>query len=132
MNTLQAIRKINPNAKALITRKSGELKDSIEWLDGTAEISEADINAKKAEFAYIEARDWLIIDNKRLGYNVKNYDLHPNLTAVEDTRERLDIVSNGFKMRDASNANNKSGGSYIYMAFGQSIVGTNNIPATAR
>ena len=79
-----------------------------------------------------EAREFLILDNKRLGYNVKNYDLHPSSTAAEDTRERLDIVSNGFKMRDASNANNKSGGSYIYMAFGQSIVGTNNVPANAR
>ena len=83
-----------------------------------------------------EARDWLIIDNKRLGYNVKNYDLHPNLTAAEDTRERLDIVSNGFKMRDASNANNKSGGSYIYMAFAENpfVTSTDNgsIPATAR
>ena len=83
-----------------------------------------------------EARDWLIIDNKRLGYNVKNYDLHPNLTAAEDTRERLDIVSNGFKMRDASNANNKSGGSYIYMAFAENpfvtSTGNGSIPATAR
>ena len=83
-----------------------------------------------------EARDWLIIDNKRLGYNVKNYDLHPNDNVAEDTRERLDIVSNGFKMRDASNANNKSGGSYIYMAFAENpfVTSTDNgsIPATAR
>ena len=83
-----------------------------------------------------EARDWLIIDNKRLGYNVKNYDLHPNDNVAEDTRERLDIVSNGFKMRDASNANNKSGGSYIYMAFAENpfvtSTGNGSIPATAR
>ena len=83
-----------------------------------------------------EARDWLIIDNKRLGYNVKNYDLHPNDNVAEDTRERLDIVSNGFKMRDASNANNKSGGSYIYMAFAENpfVTSTANgsIPTTAR
>ena len=54
---MYAILKINPNAKALITRKSGDLKESIKWLDGTAEISEADINAKISEFAYVEARE---------------------------------------------------------------------------
>jgi len=65
MNTLQAILKINPNAKALITRKPGELKDSIEWLDDTAEISETDINAKIAEMETAEANEKQAkIDNK--------------------------------------------------------------------
>jgi hypothetical protein len=35
-------------------------------------------------------------------------------------------------MRHSSSSFNNSGGTYIYMAFGQSLVGTNNIPATAR
>ena len=56
MNTLQAILKINPNAKVRITQKPGE-EEVIEWLDETAEISQADINAKKSEFAYVEARE---------------------------------------------------------------------------
>ena len=55
MNTLQAIKKINPNAKVSITQKPNE-DEVITWLDGTAEISQADINAKKSEFAYLEKR----------------------------------------------------------------------------
>ena len=43
-----------------------------------------------------------------------------------------DELSNGFKLRGSSTAINASGGTYIYMSFGQSIVGSNNIPATAR
>jgi hypothetical protein len=56
MNTLQAIKKINPNAKVAITQKPNE-DEVITWLDGTAEISQADIDAKKSEFAYVEARE---------------------------------------------------------------------------
>ena len=56
MNTLQAILKINPNAKVSITQKSNE-DEVIEWLDGTAKISQTDIDAKKTEFAYIELRE---------------------------------------------------------------------------
>ena len=79
-----------------------------------------------------ETRDWLIMDNKRLGYNPNNYDLHSNGNDTEDTNARLDLLSNGFKQRITSSANNKSGATYIYMAFGQLIVGSNNVPATAR
>ena len=61
MNKLNAILKINPNAKVSITRKQGE-EEVIEWLDGTAEISEADINAKISEFAYVEARERAYLD----------------------------------------------------------------------
>ena len=56
MDTLKAILKINPNAKVNITRKKGEVKDTIEWLHGTVEISQADIEAKKKQFAYLELR----------------------------------------------------------------------------
>jgi len=56
MDTLKAILKINPNAKVNIKKASGEVKDTIEWLNGTAEISQADIDAKKAEFAYLQLR----------------------------------------------------------------------------
>ena len=56
MNTLQAIKKINPNAKVSITQKPNE-DEVITWLDGTAEISQADIDAKKSEFAYLETRE---------------------------------------------------------------------------
>ena len=46
---------------------------------------------------------------------------------------QIDILSNGFKIRRGSGwGAGGSGTELIYMAFGQSIVGSNNIPATAR
>ena len=77
--------------------------------------------------------NWIILDNKRLGYNPKDYGLYPNITSVEDTTEWLDIVSNGFKIRTAHDTVNKSGFTYIYMAFAESpIVSSNDIPGVAR
>jgi hypothetical protein len=80
------------------------------------------------------ASDWTIFDTKRLTYNVNNLRLEANTTDAEPSgaANKIDILSNGFKMRHSSSSFNNSGGTYIYMAFGQSLVGTNNIPATAR
>ena len=80
------------------------------------------------------ATDWELIDNKRLGYNDLNYRLSPNSSASEQTTDRIaDILSNGFKIRNTSPAFNGSGNSIIYMAFAENpLVGTNNIPTTAR
>ena len=81
------------------------------------------------------AMDWHIWDNKRSsagGFNVIDKVVYPNLSNAEDTLTSLDIVSNGFKIRDNRNFLNASGSPYIYMAFGQSLVGTNNIPTVAR
>tara|TARA_R110000824_G_C15058112_1_gene662112 strand:+ start:688 stop:972 length:285 start_codon:yes stop_codon:yes gene_type:complete len=83
MNTLNAILKINPNAKALVTRKSGELKDSIEWLDDTAEISETDINAKIAEMETAEANEETAKATAKASGNTKLLDL--GLTQSEAT-----------------------------------------------
>ena len=76
--------------------------------------------------------NWSMYDNKRLGYNVDNNVLYPNDTSAEGTSDDIDILSNGFKIRRATGLLNDSGVRYIYMAFGQSLVGTNNVPATAR
>jgi hypothetical protein len=75
---------------------------------------------------------WMMFDNKRLGYNVDNNALYPNATAAEGTGDDVDLLSNGFKARSTDAGINTSGNSYIYMAFGQSLVGSNNIPCTAR
>jgi len=78
---------------------------------------------------------WILKDNKRPGYNVNGTYLVPDTNIAEATGSgnlATDEYSNGFKMRGTSTAINGSGNSYIYMAFGQSIVGSNNIPATAR
>jgi len=63
---------------------------------------------------------WLIEDDKRLGYNIDNNDLLPNQDSAEQTDDRLDIVSNGFKLRSAFTSTNASGGTYLYMAFAKS------------
>jgi hypothetical protein len=76
--------------------------------------------------------NWVIEDNKRIGYNELNYHLYPNLQNAEGTNYFIDQVSNGFKIRGSSGDTNGSGGSYIYMALGQSLVGSNNVPCTAR
>ena len=73
---------------------------------------------------------WDLYDNKRLGYNVNNYGLFPDLSNAESTTDKIDILSNGFKMRTTTGGN-YSGASYIYMAFAEEpLVGDN--PATAR
>ena len=76
--------------------------------------------------------NWHIYDNKREGYNVDNDMLRPNLNSAEQTDDDIDILSNGFKLRRSTTAFNGSSNTYIYMAIGQSLVGSNNIPCTAR
>jgi len=51
-----------------------------------------------------------------------------------DNTDRVDFLSNGFKFRDSTNGDsNTNGGTYIYMAFAEApLVGSNNVPATAR
>ena len=77
--------------------------------------------------------NWRLFDNKRLGYNSSNSQLYPNLNNVEDTGTNLDILSNGFKVLTTSGDMNNNGETYIYMAFAEApLVGTNNVPCTAR
>ena len=78
------------------------------------------------------SHDWRLRDNKRPGYNLINKTLYPNGNWAEGTGDVKDFLSNGFKFRTTGGSDNNSGSTYIYMAFGQSIVGTNNVPCTAR
>jgi hypothetical protein len=79
---------------------------------------------------------WLIHDIKRSPLNAMDNQLFANTNGAEDTtstNNNFDFLSNGFKARNTGDAYNGSGGTYIYMAFAeQPLVGTNNIPATAR
>jgi hypothetical protein len=65
--------------------------------------------------------DWIVLDETRPGYNVIGGNLYPNASFAEDTQTKLDILSNGFKIRaDSSNANvNVTSGTYIYAAFAE-------------
>ena len=80
------------------------------------------------------AENWFIFDNKRPGYNLNANHLNPNSSTTEtaSSANTMDILSNGFKMRATNNGINRSGDTFIYAAIGQSLVGTNNTPCTAR
>tara|TARA_R100000655_G_scaffold49260_1_gene86786 strand:- start:1230 stop:2261 length:1032 start_codon:yes stop_codon:yes gene_type:complete len=81
----------------------------------------------------IDSADWWgVWDNKRLGYNPNNYHMRINETSYTEASKVVDQLSNGFKIRETDTAINASGGNYLYMAFGQSLVGSNDIPCTAR
>jgi len=76
---------------------------------------------------------WMLVDDKRLGRNPDNAYLFPNGTNAESDIERIDIVSNGFKLRTTDGGDNGMATRYAYMAFASApVVGTNNIPAVAR
>jgi hypothetical protein len=77
---------------------------------------------------------WRILDNKRSPFNVVNKVLLANSTAVEGSADHdTDFVSNGFKIRSSDTNMNRSGGTYIYMAFAENpFVSSTQIPTTAR
>ena len=77
--------------------------------------------------------DWVILDNKRAGYNVANYRLFANDSRDEETPAYIDFLSNGFKLRSSGNDNNGSGSTYIYMTFAEApFVNSNGVPCNAR
>ena len=78
------------------------------------------------------AASWTLYDNKRPGYNEDNAYLITDGSDGEATDKDIDLISNGFKPRTSNSALNTSGNTYVYLAFGQSVVGSNNVPATAR
>ena len=91
----------------------------------------------KPAFVLIKRSDgtpnWTINDTARDPTNVNNLRLFPNQNVVESSgSDSMDMLSNGFKLRSTDGGNNFSGGTFIYMAFGQSLVGSNNVPCTAR
>ena len=62
---------------------------------------------------------WEIYDNKRLGYNVNNESLFPDLSNAESSEDRVDLLSNGFKARINSGGLNGSNKNYIYYAIAE-------------
>ena len=76
---------------------------------------------------------WNIKDNKRDGYNQTDPVLTADASGAEYDDSQMDLLSNGFKIRTSAVSTNASGGTYIYMAFAEApLVGTNNVPCTAR
>ena len=78
---------------------------------------------------------WELKDNKRDTSNAVTQKLSPNASDTETSLsgEEWDFLSNGFKIRTTGAGSNASGVKCIYMAFAENpIVGSNNVPATAR
>ena len=96
----------------------------------------------KPEFVIVKKKaatgPWRMFDSVRAGNENpadKWLDAHSNSGGVGSTDVQADLLFSGFKLRDAANAFNTDGTDYLYMAWGQSVVGgdsNNNIPATAR
>jgi len=59
--------------------------------------------------------DWQVFDDKRVGYNVDNNELLANENTAEATTDMIDILSNGFKLRIATDPNVAE--TYVYLAI---------------
>jgi hypothetical protein len=63
--------------------------------------------------------NWCLVDTSRNPYNESNNLLFPNISDAETTTGFIDVLSNGFKARNASGYVNGSGSTYIYAAFAE-------------
>jgi len=64
--------------------------------------------------------DWQITDTNRSTYNAAAAYLYPDLTNAEGGGSfPLDLLSNGFKLRNTTGDNNNSGVTFIYAAFAE-------------
>ena len=81
------------------------------------------------------ADNWVMFDNKRLGFNSSTspYNFYANKAFAETTDTgQLDLLSNGFKIRNSGNTVNRTS-TFIYMAFAENpFVTSTGVPATAR
>ena len=86
--------------------------------------------------SYTHVESWHMKDATRDPFNYVTRPLYANLTATEGTMTNnggVDFYSNGFGINYGTGDIGSAGKSYIYMAFAENpLVGTNNIPATAR
>ena len=60
---------------------------------------------------------WLIFDHKREGYNVDNDALVIEATTAEATTDMVDLLSNGFKVRDTTDPGVAE--TYVYLAWAE-------------
>jgi hypothetical protein len=75
---------------------------------------------------------WAIYDNRRSPTNPVSLFMSANATDVENTLDRIDFLSNGFKLRQAYSYSN-AGETYVYVAFAEHpFVGDGTNPVTAR
>jgi len=84
--------------------------------------------------SYSNSGAWTIWDNKRAGFNPQTYRIEAHASNAEYTGDAVwvDLCSNGFKLRQGDTDSNGDGYYYMYLAIGQSLVGSNDVPCTAR
>ena len=84
----------------------------------------------------VSTTNWNMFDNKRSAFNVADETLWANSSDSESTVGTgygIDILSNGFKPRSTSSQVNFNNTQMVYMAIAEApLVGSNNVPATAR
>ena len=87
-----------------------------------------------AKLTSVAGENWYMWDNKRSTGNVMDKFLYPNSSDAEvGSTSFIDFLSNGFKLRSASDVLNGSGNTHIYMAFAENpFVTSGGIPACAR
>ena len=78
--------------------------------------------------------NWNMYDNRRFGINGKDAPLFADLNNAESSDyDRIDYLSNGFKINTTNVQLCNNNTPHFYMAFAEApLVGSNNIPATAR
>ena len=69
------------------------------------------------------SQNWHLIDTARDPYNIAGNELYPDLSLQESggygNVSRIDVVSNGFKIRTSNDGYNGSAGTYIFAAFAE-------------
>jgi len=65
------------------------------------------------------ANDWPVVDVARDPYNQQTHEIYADLPQAETSSGTFDILSNGFKARNAQAFCNAGGGSYIFAAFAE-------------
>jgi hypothetical protein len=65
--------------------------------------------------------NWWMFDNKRSPFNVVDKALIANdpIQEISNTSIPIDVLSNGFKLRNNYTGLNASGGTFIYLAIGE-------------
>ena len=71
--------------------------------------------------------NWIVLDNKRPGYNPTGNYLYWNLNNTEGGAggEYIDLLSNGFKVRSTWGDINSDNGDILYMAWAESPFSNN-------
>ena len=67
----------------------------------------------------IWTQNWIITDAERNTYNIVDNGLYADLANQEQTSNRVDFTSNGFKIRINSGELNTSSETHVYAAFAE-------------